>query len=88
MYLTCVFSCTKKVTDNVSALGNSVLISYSASGAQLIRLTVLRDKPRNLRNEMTIRIDSTRPLALNMPQDILNLLPQFNTSRMTVCFGT
>ena len=70
MYLTCVFSCKKKVTDsNVCLPGHSVLISYSASGAKLIRLTALRDKPKNLRNDMTIRIDSTKPLVLNMPQD-------------------
>ena len=71
MYLTCVFSCKKKVIDsNVCQPGHSVLISYSASGAKLIRLTALRDKPKNLRNDMTIRIDSTKPLVLNMPQDI------------------
>jgi hypothetical protein len=79
------------MTDSkVCPTGHSVLISYSASRAQLIRLNELRDKPRNLGNNMTIRVDSTykQPLVLNMPKDILNLLPQFNTCRMTVCPDT
>jgi hypothetical protein len=49
----------------VCPLKHSVLISYSTSGAQLIRLTGLRDKPRNLRNHMAIRVDSPKPLVLN-----------------------
>ena len=72
MYLVVI----KDVTDSkVCQPGHSVLISYSASGAQLIRLTELRDKPRNLRNDIMIHVDSTKPIVLNMPKDILNLLP-------------
>ena len=57
------------MTDNkVCPPGYSVLISYSASRAQLIRLTGFRDIPKTLRNIMTIRVDSPKPLVLNKSQ--------------------
>jgi hypothetical protein len=71
----------KEVTDSkVCPPGHSVLISYSASGAQLIRLTELKDKPRNLRNDIKIHVDSTKPLDIQNVQ--LKSGPYFNMSNL------